>query len=58
MRGVERGSREVITPALLRLTVWFHRLWPGAVSSLVVRTGAERAAHRAPAAEPRERKTP
>jgi short-subunit dehydrogenase len=58
VRGVERGSRAVVTPALLRLTVWLHRLWPGAVSSLVVRTGAKRAAQRAPGAEPRERRTP
>ncbi len=40
--GVERGARQVVTPALLRLTVWLHRFWPGVVSSLVVRSGAKR----------------
>lgn len=52
VRGIERGSREVISPATMRLTVWLHRLWPRAVSALVVRTGARRPAD----AEPRGRK--
>jgi short-subunit dehydrogenase len=42
IRGVERGARQVVTPAPLRLTFWFQRFWPGAVASLVVRTGAKR----------------
>lgn len=41
--GVERGARHVVTPALLRLTFSLHRLWPGAVSFLLARTGAKRA---------------
>jgi short-subunit dehydrogenase len=44
VRGLERGSREVVAPALVRMTVWFQRLWPGAVASLVARTGARRGA--------------
>jgi len=42
IRGLERGSRQVVTPALLRLTFWLQRFWPSVVSSLVVRTGAKR----------------
>ncbi len=57
VRGVERGAREVITPGLLRLTFWFQRFWPGAVSSLVVRTGTKRPTHGTPV-KPPERTTP
>ncbi len=42
VRGIERGTPEVLTPPLLKLTVWFQRLWPGAVSALLARTGATR----------------
>ncbi len=48
VRAVERGAREVVTPPLLRLTVWAQRLLPGLISSLVIRTsvGHPRAARR------------
>jgi short-subunit dehydrogenase len=42
--AIARGAPEVIVPGLLRLTVWFQRLFPGVVRGLVVRTGARRAA--------------
>jgi short-subunit dehydrogenase len=58
VRGIERGAAVVITPALLRLTIWFQRFWPGAVSSLVVRTGARRPAHSTQPVKPPERTTP
>jgi short-subunit dehydrogenase len=52
VRGIEREAKEVITPALLRLTVWFNRFFPGLVRSLVVRTGAKRPADMRPAGTP------
>ncbi len=58
VRGVERGAGLVVAPALLRLTVWFQRFWPGAVSSLVVRTGAKRPAQVTQPVKPPERTMP
>jgi short-subunit dehydrogenase len=46
VRGVERGAPEVVVPGLLRVTVWFQRLFPGLVRALVVRTGARHPAAR------------
>jgi short-subunit dehydrogenase len=46
VRAIERDAREVVTPALLRLTVWFQRLFPGAVRGLMIRTGATGAGRR------------
>jgi len=39
VRGLERGAREVVTPPLLRLTVQLQRVFPRAVSAVVIRTG-------------------
>jgi uncharacterized protein len=39
VHAVERGARNAIVPTSLRLTIAFHRLWPGPVSWLLARTG-------------------
>jgi short-subunit dehydrogenase len=42
VRGVERGSREVVIPWLLRLVVQVYRVLPGPIDWLLVKTGWRR----------------
>jgi NADP-dependent 3-hydroxy acid dehydrogenase YdfG len=42
VRAVERRSGEVVVPGLLRWTMRFQRVWPGAVAWMLTRTGASR----------------
>jgi short-subunit dehydrogenase len=42
VRAVEREQRQVVIPALLRATLWLHRLLPWTAEALVYRTGWRR----------------
>jgi short-subunit dehydrogenase len=42
VRAIERRSGEVVVPGLLRWTMRFQRVWPGAVAWMLTRTGVSR----------------